>query len=289
MQFVVIAKKIMSFVASSPFLWNTFGSKFVALGRAFEKARRFNPEVVEAINSIFHKSDGFVVMDGPFKGMHYFKPPGYASSIYRKLLGSYERELYPAIESLTADYQTIINIGSSERYYSVGMALRYPNATVHAFDTLYKHSTKAYDDIMQLAELNSVKKRIVTGEFCSAETLIQTLDPAIDTLLIIDCEGYEKELLNDEVVNYLSKCNCDLIIETHDCIDAEITTVLRSRFASTHKLNVVKSITDSQKIRDYQFPVLAQLNQNVLRAILSENRDEEMEWFILTPSTAEAS
>jgi len=61
------------------------------------------------------------VLHGPYKGMLYTK---HGSSISLNcLLGSYEMEVWPVIESLkSANYDLIVDVGCAEGYHACGMA-----------------------------------------------------------------------------------------------------------------------------------------------------------------------
>src|SRR5665213_3133834 len=67
-----------------------------------------------------HRSQ--LVSQGSFQGMNYI-PRAYYSEILPKLVGTYERELIPAIEMICrADCDWIVDIGAAEGFYAVGMA-----------------------------------------------------------------------------------------------------------------------------------------------------------------------
>src|SRR5688572_25413976 len=70
----------------------------------------------------------YTVLSGPYRGMKYFGPPRIPivdENPTTKLIGSFEAELHPWIEALTArDFPTVIFLGSGEGYHAVGMARR---------------------------------------------------------------------------------------------------------------------------------------------------------------------
>ena len=78
---------------------------------------------------------GLVVQTGPFAGMQYVNE-SIGSSLTAKLLGSYEANLHPIIDDIIGRAPAgIINIGSGEGYYAVGLARRIPDAQIHAFES----------------------------------------------------------------------------------------------------------------------------------------------------------
>ena len=76
-----------------------------------------------------------VVIEGPFKGMKYSKQvKTFGTSIFNKLLGTYEREITPFIETIIKkNYKFIHDIGCAEGYYAEGLALK-TKANVIAYD-----------------------------------------------------------------------------------------------------------------------------------------------------------
>src|SRR2546421_3493323 len=71
------------------------------------------------------------ILAGPFKGMRYLDAAGHLP----KVLGAFENELNGAIEQLCAlGPDVILNIGSAEGFYAVGLARRLPQTKVIAYD-----------------------------------------------------------------------------------------------------------------------------------------------------------
>lgn len=68
---------------------------------------------------------GLTVRRGPFAGLRYPSHDAVGSSLWPKLLGSYEAELAPTFEALCATpYRTVVDVGAAEGYYAVGLGLR---------------------------------------------------------------------------------------------------------------------------------------------------------------------
>ncbi|MCX6248460.1 MAG: class I SAM-dependent methyltransferase [Bacteroidetes bacterium] len=217
------------------------------------------------------------VKHGPFKGMIYPSARSTGSSLFPKLLGSYEQELRPIIETACRiPYTEIVDIGCAEGYYAVGFARRSPSVKVFAFDT----NSEAISYCREMAVLNGVSERVITGGFCSP-AILMGLPLTAKALIICDCEGYEKELFSKQVIRHLSKH--DLLIEVHDCIDIEISTVLVERFSDTYRIEEILSTDDTYKARKYHFPELEGFSLHKRREILAENRSGIMSWFYLTP------
>src|SRR4051794_26731266 len=81
---------------------------------------------------------------GPFAGMQYIRRH-FADHWAPRLIGCYEEELYPELErALSQRVRNVVNIGSGDGYYAVGIALRVPEARIIAYDlTPMKQETLA--------------------------------------------------------------------------------------------------------------------------------------------------
>lgn len=217
------------------------------------------------------------VRNGPFKGMLYPDFQSEGSTLFPKILGSYESELHPLFgQILDNDYSEIIDVGCAEGYYAVGMALRMPTARVFAYDI----SEKARLQCEKMAKLNGVDERMTVAAHCGPQALLK-LDLTRRALVISDCEGYEKSLFTPEVVAALA--THDILIETHDLFDISISPELRKRFAATHRLQTVASVDDLQKALYYDYPELAPYSPKQRYKLLAERRRSIMEWFFFTP------
>src|SRR5262245_457133 len=77
------------------------------------------------------------VQSGPFIGMEILPDVSWNDGdISSKILGTYEQELHPIIEHeikrlRRMDKPKIVNVGTAEGYYAVGMAMQVPKAVVY--------------------------------------------------------------------------------------------------------------------------------------------------------------
>jgi hypothetical protein len=175
--------------------------------------------------------DGTVVQSGPFKGMHYVEAQT-EGGLAPRLLGTYESELHPHIEKLIErGLEFIVDIGCAEGYYAVGFALAAPRSVIHAFDI----SEKARNACRSLAARNGVEDRVrINGEFRGQDFAGY---PSGETLIFIDAEGAEDDLIDPE--RYPALRGHHLIIETHPGARAGVTERLRERFAQSHNIETL--------------------------------------------------
>jgi hypothetical protein len=263
-----ILRKVLEPVSNSDSLWRLFHK---SVGRVAQAGLELRAEAV--FNARF---GDLVVRDGLFKGMKY-PEVGHTSgsSFFPKVLGTYEQEVYPVLAAAVAGgIGDVVDVGCAEGYYAIGMALVSPASTVHAFDT----NAEAIAMCQELARLNGVSDRVKTGGWCDPAALL-ALDLRPRSLVISDCEGYEKELLTPEVIARLAACF--FLVEVHDCYDPTISGILLERFAGTHRVTRIASVADKTGLRNRAD--LQGIPNEILRC-LTFDRESPMEWFWCEPS-----
>ncbi len=210
------------------------------------------------------------VLTGPFRGLRYPEVFAHGSAFYPKIIGSYELELHPTFERLLKnDYRQIIDIGSAEGYYLIGLARLAPKASVYGYEI--DSSARAFS--LKMAESNGVADRVTVQEKCTETTLAEF---AYDHCLILcDCEGYENELFTKVSASRLK--DCDLIIESHDFIRPKTRDRLIELFSQSHKVSIIKS--QIRTVWPFR-KILKGLNSEVKRSALAEYRPVQMEWLV---------
>jgi len=278
-----IAKLILGWVAANDLIYAAFdrsigrGVGYVQMLRSLvERDRNSGQPSLE--ESFFNdRIPDLVVRHGPFQGMRYPQARSVGSRLVPKLIGSYEKEIHPFLDRICATpYTAIVDVGCAEGYYAIGLAMRISSARVYAFDT----DTEAISLCRAMAELNGVSGRLVTGEFCSPETLA-SLDLGSRALIVSDCEGFEGKLFTRQTVGGLA--DHDVLVELHDFLDIELSSSIREVFAETHEIHAVKSVDDLEKARTYVYGELEGFDLATRKILLAEKRPAVMEWFFMTP------
>ena len=241
--------------------------RFESYRRKCEDADEEKSVVRKKFRALFPE---LIVRHGPFKGMKYPRLASIGSTLYPKLLGSYEKELDEVLSFLTEQpYEAIVDIGCAEGYYAVGLGRACPSARVFAFDT----NEEALDACQQLADLNGVT--IQKGGFCDENTLLE-LDLGKKALIFSDCESYELELFSEKVGEGLKAH--DILIELHDFMRLGIRPQLLKILEKTHHCELIQSVDDIQKAYEYEFPELEGMSLKERREILHEGRPQIMWW-----------
>lgn len=217
------------------------------------------------------------VRQGPFQGMRY-ADRACGSAYIPKILGIYERELNTCVEqAVSLRLPLIVDVGSAEGYYAVGMALRNPEARVIAFEM----EPDSRDALRRTVELNDAAARVDVRGKCEPEDLRAALADAERALVICDAEGYEDVLLRPQKIPALARTW--LLVETHEFVSVRITERVAARFRETHE---VRRITQEPRHRsDFPYRTLgtALLPGRYLDWAVDEWRPETMSWLWMEP------
>jgi hypothetical protein len=213
-----------------------------------------------------------MVAQGPFRGMRYVSL-SFESAFLPKLLGTYECELSPAVESICqAGCDRIIDIGTAEGYYAVGMALRNPGAQLVGFEL----SRAARSVLRKLARCNGVSGRIKLLGRCTPEKLRAALAGAVRPAVICDCEGAEDELLDPDRIPPLK--HALVLVEIHDGMVPGVAQRVADRFAATHEIQVI----DNRERSCEDLPAGYDLPPDEAAEAMYENR-RHAQWFFMAP------
>lgn len=212
------------------------------------------------------------VRSGPFKGMKLGEIKQVVDGrTLPQLVGSYESELHEAIDLLLqTGYTQVINVGCANGYYAVGFALRMPEAKIFAFDI----DSRSRSETLELARINGVSDRITVGGECDAGTLNGLASPT--TIVLMDCEGCEKDLLDIEAAPQLRAC--DLLVELHDFAVPDVSTTISRRFSGSHDQRFISSEPRDPDL----YPILEPLTPVQRLRALSESRGIDIGWALLT-------
>lgn len=261
-------------VVGSPGLGNAFVPFYIGpLAFLARRRKRYVARVVHKSLSIDMR-----VRAGVFEGMRYSTAEAKTSAILPKLVGTYEAEVAAVLARLldARRYKCCVDIGSAEGYYAIGVARVQPNCEVYAVD----NDLSALELCKSNSLANGCLDRVHLRDHLSADELaaFPLPDPS---LIISDCEGFERQLFTEQVISNLSRC--DLIIEVHDFVDPTIGEYLKRLFEETHRLQVVSSIPDREKATVHDVPEIACYDAETRAYLLSEFRPCLMNWFVFTP------
>ena len=216
------------------------------------------------------------VVSGPFRGMSW---PGRAR-IPRYLLGTQELELAQLFEDvIRSKPDVIVNVGSADGYYTVGLARRLPDARVIGFEADAAAARRG----AEVAAANDLTERLEARGLCTAQELDKALGGATSPFVIVDIEGGEVDVLDLSRAPSLSRAT--ILVETHDLLRPGCADTIRRRFAASHRIETVR--TRLRTLSDFPsgfVPWLPRLAPRTCLGLLQEERGGDQEWLILIPS-----
>ena len=223
---------------------------------------------------------GLGVGGGPFAGMRY---PGSAPlrvpGLVAYLAGTYELELHQALESLLESHpDLIVNIGAGDGYYAVGMARRCQQARVIA----YEADPYRARICRQLARLNDVDDRIDQGGVCTPDELA-ALRPPPNTVVIADCEGAERQLIDPGRAPWLRHAR--LLIEVHEVSDPDLPGELEERLEGSHSVELIAPGKRYVWDPEYAMGWRAGLSPAQQEMVMAELRPVRTPWLWAVPSS----
>lgn len=232
----------------------------------YRRCRREVSEILRATNE--H------VAAGPFAGLSL---AGFCdvAAIVPKLLGTFERELFPAIESICTNdrHDLLVDIGAAEGFYSVGFARRMPGLRVICFEAIESERRR----LAQLADQNGVRTRILIEGLCTPPLLADALARGQRPLVKCDVEGAEFELLDPNAVGALR--HAEIVVELHELRRPGVSQAIHDRFAPTHE--IVTYHTHARQLTDW--PASVHVPRAEAVQYLDEGRQGQMSWYWMTP------
>lgn len=198
------------------------------------------------------------------------------------IVGSYESDIHQALlDAILWKPDQVINIGSAEGYFAVGLArLLNDQIPVYAFEIEKRH----WENLATFAEANEIRNSIRQKGLCTIDEL-NAISPT-KAFVLIDCEGCELALLDPVAVPSLK--SSFIICELHDFINPLITPSLLERFSKSHDINIIyekEKNTSAYRILDH-LP-----NQDDKELAIAEFRQindipDQGRWFVAIPKQA---
>jgi hypothetical protein len=129
-----------------------------------------------------------------------------------------------------------------------------------------------------------VTERVHIRGFCQHDDLIGLLKPDRTTLLIVDIESAEIELLDPDKIPALYTTT--MLVETHDLFNPNCSRVMQARFGESHQIKKVASAPRPLSL----FPLKGLMTPRfMMEAValdaMNEGRpDQPQEWFLMLPN-----
>jgi hypothetical protein len=240
---------------------------------------RWRRSPMARITRAFVAHHGLAVQAGPFHGMVY---PRFALErgelVVAQLLGSYEREIAPAIQrAVDRGFGQYVDIGASDGYYAVGFARARPSSAVYA----YEMNPFPARVCRSLAAANGAGRTLrLLGE-CDVEDLRALPDRR--SFVLCDAEGAEARLMVPDEVPMLRSAS--LVVELHAFAVPDVERLIVDRFSPTHEIEIVRS--EPRYIGEFpallDVPGVTYIDRELA---VAEFRPFPMAWAVMEPRSA---
>lgn len=222
---------------------------------------------------------GGQVQYGPLKGFRIVDEFswGGASDITTKTFGLYEQQNLPIFQS--SQKTCLVDIGAADGFWGAGLVF----AGIFDQSLCFEISPRSQRIIRRTARANGILNKVsIHGLFTqdSGED-IEKLGYAAEALFfLIDIEGAEYDLLTPEMLSRYAKS--EFLIELHAPSGREGSIKQERLLENAEKHFDVTLVNDA--IRDASaLESIADIPDEMRRAILSEGRGYAMQWLHLTP------
>jgi hypothetical protein len=274
-----VTEKIARTLMKSDFLWEAVRR---LPNHDFFDRQRYGVVQKRARRSCAEFLDQRQVLGGPFAGMKYAHEAAVGSSLWPKLLGTYESELRSCFERIAShrDYRLIVDVGYAEGFYLIGLGRLFDDAELVGFDT----EAEAIRLCRANAHINQVdEKRLTLHGAFDPETFRSAVDDR--ALVIVDCEGFENDVVESLSSDLLERA--DWLIETHDHLVEGTTERVKSALDKTHELTVVATDDDLElKCQLLPESIRQTCDPYVQEALVSEGRQAKQRWVFATRRAA---
>lgn len=253
------------------------GLEIVKTRGSDRRQRFFDSAIARKVDLVREVSEplDYVVLRGPFAGLRLPAEGAWSDyDVAAKLLGAYEQQLHPYIETLLAlPLAAVVNIGASEGYYVLGMARRNPNPRYFAYDI----DERATAVLKEFSQMNGVEVASLS-RFDSEDPFrdLELEQDAAQVLFIYDCEGCESGIASFPQETLRRSL---FLVELHDMFCPGVTRQLMQALSPSHD---VELIDETGRVFG-DFPELAKLPILEQALILDEFRAEKMSWLYAEP------
>ncbi len=232
----------------------------------------------EKVWRILKKKYDRKVAHGTFKGMLLGEEVWWDPySRINQVLGTYEAHVLKHLISFSDKGSSrFIDIGAADGYFAVGMAYSGVYDDVHAFEI----SEDGQRAIRQNSLSNGCSEKIQIFSEANTTSIANALADGKLASILIDIEGFEYKLLDDEMLGLLK--NHFVICELHPWLIEKGYDMERSLAARALKYFNVDIIQRD----DYNpncFSELKDLTDEERLIAVGEGRHKNMSWMVLTP------
>lgn len=167
---------------------------------------------------------------GPFSGL---KIPQKLVKVLTltEIIGLYESCLHNVFSDLlNRDIKNVMIVGGNNGYYAAGLSYIFNPKKLWVYET----AVHLHQNISLWFENNNLSTIQLLGEANQKE--FNAINDNVD-LLLMDCEGFEKVLLNPEEFQWQKKS--DIIVELHPFYEENLVQLFTANFSQTHTIQLI--------------------------------------------------
>lgn len=270
-------KKLLRMIAGQIRMRSTIGAGCLDGWKMYKHTKKYHGVAQNRFVTAFFGGQNPKVTGGPFSGLCY-ENRIYFGPVTPRWLGTYEKELWEVVRKIEKFApEEIVDIGSAEGYYSLGLSNILRETPVYSYET----NPLSIWQQTRLKKLNSIKNLYIR-RYCDKEQLASHGKGR--SVIISDIEGFEMVLFSPEVVSKLDKSL--VIIEVHNHAEHSLDNVsanLISRFSPTH--SIIKISTTKRTIADWEFDELGNFSAEEKLEFMDEYRNLDQHWLICEPAS----
>ena len=240
----------------------------------WQRKLRISSEVMRLLkNTVKYGPYSGLKFTNNIKKLSYTDYPSY-------LFGLYEHDIVKILIACKKyNIKNFVNVGASVGYHAIGLIKK----NFYESAICFEKDKKIRNILKKNIKLNKCEKKIkIFSE--AKEDFYLKIDQNIDlakTMILIDIEGGEFEILNSSSINFLS--DCFLIIEIHHWVRdfyGKYKNLLKILF-SHYKINFITYPENDLKINS--FHELSQFNDDNRYLMCSEHRPSKMRYLFCRP------
>jgi hypothetical protein len=226
---------------------------------------------------------GGSVRYGPFKGLKLDRNPWWGRfDLGSQCLGLYELEILKKIEiECKKGSATFIDIGAADGYYAVGLL----KSGMVDRAVCFEMSPEGRESIMRNWVNNGSPGDLQIYNQATEDSLLSLSEKDVESsLILIDIEGAEFDVMSHQVFKKLNKCA--LIVEIHNWVDdfsSRYSSLLRAA-SDTHQIKVIERVERST----VSIPELRDFTDDNRLLLVSERRPCMMRFLFFCPRDLES-
>lgn len=232
------------------------------------------------LSMILNKLFDSTVAYGPLKGLKLISNAWWGESDKASmLLGLYEQEVLMSLLNVPKTHRTFIDLGAADGYYGIGLLVNNHYDKSYCFEI----SKRGQLTIAKNAELNLVSQKVtIYGKAEQDFFKLLSPDQLSSSVLLIDIEGGEFDLLNSSLFNALK--GSIIFVELHPwMVENGVHKLAKLKSEASIDFNITEITTSSRDMS--VFPELRNFNDTDRWLICSESRKQLMTWLRLDPKS----